>query len=104
MKKSIWPLLLIFFVLGGLVILLVGKVILPPQPRPESVQAISENWAESAHADRESFTFNYWNEYEPPEIPAFCAKCHSAYGYLDYLGRMAVKPLLLIHPCQSVLW
>jgi hypothetical protein len=87
MKKSIWPLLLIFFVLGGLVILLVGKVILPPQPRPESVQAISENWAESAHADRESFTFNYWNEYDPPEIPAFCAKCHSAYGYLDYLGE-----------------
>jgi len=86
MKKYIWPLLLIFFVLGGLVVLLVGKVILPPDPRPETVQAISEKWAESAHADSESISFTYWDEREPPEIPPFCAKCHGTPGYLDYLG------------------
>ena len=87
MKKSIWPLLLIFFVLGGLVILLLGKVILPPESRPETVQAISEKWTESGHADSDSFAFHYWDEYDPPEIPGFCAKCHSTYGYLDYLGE-----------------
>jgi len=87
MKKSIWPLLIIFFVLGALVILLVGKVILPPEPRPETVQAISEKWTGSGHADSDSFTFHYWDEYEPPEIPSSCAKCHSLDGYLDYLGE-----------------
>jgi hypothetical protein len=87
MKKYIWPLLLIFFILGGLVVLLIGQVILPPDPRPETVQAVSENWSASGHSDWESISFTYWDEREPPEIPANCAKCHSTYGYLDYLGE-----------------
>ncbi|MFU8826074.1 MAG: polyheme membrane-associated cytochrome C [Brevefilum sp.] len=87
MRKYIWPLLLIFFLLGGLVVLLIGQVVLPPAPRPETVQAISLNWSSSGHSDRESISFTYWDQREPPEIPANCAKCHSTYGYLDYLGE-----------------
>lgn len=87
MKKIIWPLLLIFFLLGGLVVILLGQVVLPPQARPETVQAVSENWTTSGHSDSESVSFTYWDEREPPVIPANCAKCHSTYGYLDYLGE-----------------
>lgn len=87
MKKYIWPLLIIFFLLGGLVAILIGQVVLPPEPRVESVEAISDKWSESGHSDRESESFTRWDEDEPPEIPTNCAKCHSAYGYLDYLGE-----------------
>jgi len=87
MKKFVWPLLLIFFLIGGLAAILIGQVVLPPEPRPESVEAISEKWAGSGHADSESASFTHWNEDDPAEIPARCAKCHSAYGYLDYLGE-----------------
>lgn len=54
---------------------------------PESVQAISEKWAQSGHANTGSESFIHWNEDEPPEIPDYCAKCHSMYGYLDFLGE-----------------
>ena len=67
--------------------ILFGGVILPPQARPETVQAISENWTTSGHADSESVSFTYWDDRDPPEIPTNCAKCHSTYGYLDYLGE-----------------
>lgn len=87
MKKYIWPLLLIFFLLGGLAVILFGGVLLPPQAPPETVQAISEKWTTSGHADSESVSFTYWDERDPPEIPTNCAKCHSTYGYLDYLGE-----------------
>lgn len=87
MRKYIWPLLLIFFLLGGLVVILFGQVILPPDPRPKSVQAISEEWNTAGHSDRESVSFTYWDERDPPVIPANCAKCHSEPGYLDYLGE-----------------
>ncbi len=87
MKKHIWPLLLIFFLLGGLVIILFGGVILPPAPPPQTVQAISENWTTSGHADSTSRSFTFWDDRDPPIIPATCAKCHSAHGYLDYLGE-----------------
>jgi len=87
MKKLVWPLFIIFFLAGGLIAILIGEVVLPPEPRPESVEAISEKWTESGHADRESESFVHWDEDEPPEVPTNCAKCHSAYGYLDYLGE-----------------
>lgn len=87
MKKFVWPLLIIFFLAGGLVAILIGEVVLPPEPRPEPVEAISEKWTDSGHADRESESFVHWDEDDPPEVPTNCAKCHSAYGYLDYLGE-----------------
>lgn len=87
MKKFVWPLLVIFFFLGGLAVILIGQVALPPEPKPESVEVISDKWTESGHADTEAEAFTHWDEDEPAEIPANCAKCHSAYGYIDYLGE-----------------
>ena len=29
---------------------------------------------------------DHWNEDDPAEVPASCAKCHSAAGYQDFLG------------------
>ncbi len=92
MKKLVWPLLLIFFLLGGLAAIMVGQVVLPPEPRPESVEAISEKWASSGHADQESRSFTNWDENDPPVVPATCAKCHSAFGYLSYLGEDGSEP------------
>ncbi|MBN1261168.1 MAG: polyheme membrane-associated cytochrome C [Anaerolineae bacterium] len=34
-----------------------------------------------------SESFVHWDEDEPPVIPTSCAKCHSTYGYLDFLGE-----------------
>lgn len=95
MKKPVWPLLAILFLAGGLTAILIGQVILPPEPRIESVEAISEKWAESDHADTEAEAFIHWDEDDPAEIPANCAKCHSAYGYLDYLGEDGTEALMV---------
>ncbi len=104
MKKYIWPLLLIFFLIGGLAAILIGQVVLPPEPRPKTVQAISEEWTGSGHADFEAEAFTHWDEDEPAEIPARCAKCHSAYGYLDYLGEDGSEAYAVdqAHPVGSV--
>jgi len=87
MKKWIWPLLVIFFLLGGLTVILVGQISLPVDTQTESVEEISEKWSESGHADAASESFTHWDEDDPAEVPANCAKCHSGYGYLDYLGE-----------------
>lgn len=87
MKKFVWPLLVIFFLLGGLAVILIGQVVLPPEPRPETVAEISTNWFNSGHSEFTAEPFIHWDEEVPPEVPANCAKCHSAYGYLDYLGQ-----------------
>jgi hypothetical protein len=104
MKKFVWPLLLIFFLLGGLAVILLGQVTLPPEPRPESVAAISEKWAASGHADADAAAFTHWDEDEPPIIPDRCAKCHSANGYLDYLGEdgSEAQSVDQSHPIGSV--
>lgn len=104
MKKFVWPLLVIFFLLGGLVAILIGQITLPPEPRPESVQAISDKWTDSGHADTESESFVHWDEDDPPEVPVNCAKCHSTYGYLDYLGEdgSEVNSVDSAHPIGSV--
>jgi hypothetical protein len=45
-----------------------------------------KEWAGSGHADANAEAFTHWNEETPPEIPIPCAKCHSTYGYQDFLG------------------
>jgi hypothetical protein len=55
--------------------------------RTEPIEAISQRWAGSTHALASSESFTHWNEDEPPLVPARCAKCHSTYGYLDYVGE-----------------
>ncbi len=55
-------------------------------PPGESLDTIAAKWTQSGHSDRTSISFTYWDDDEPPVIPENCAKCHSLYGYLDYLG------------------
>ncbi len=86
MKKWIWPLLVIIFLLGGLTVILIGQVTFP-QETQTSVEEISDQWSGSAHADSEAEAFTHWDEDDPAEVPANCAKCHSGFGYLDYLGE-----------------
>ncbi len=45
-----------------------------------------EEWMASPHADFESESFRHWDEEDPQEVPASCAKCHSSAGYQDFLG------------------
>ncbi len=58
---------------------------------PESMSAVSvvpfeAQWAASGHADASAEAFVHWDEDDPAEIPARCAKCHSTPGFLDFLG------------------
>jgi hypothetical protein len=62
-----------------------------PEPSagpPGSVSATEvpfyADWASSPHAHRSSEAFNHWNK--EGAVPVGCAKCHSAPGFLDYLG------------------
>lgn len=41
-------------------------------------------WASSGHADSTAPAFNRWNS--DGEVPASCARCHTASGYQDYIG------------------
>jgi len=43
-------------------------------------------WASSGHADATAEAFTHWDSDDPPEVPSECAKCHSTFGYLDFLG------------------
>jgi hypothetical protein len=43
-------------------------------------------WESSGHADTEAEAFNHWDEDDPQEVPATCARCHSTPGYRDYIG------------------
>jgi hypothetical protein len=56
-----------------------------PDPIVKDVP-FQDEWANSPHADAESEAFIHWNEDDPAEVPASCAKCHSTPGYLDFVG------------------
>ncbi len=43
-------------------------------------------WIDSGHADADAEAFRHWDEDDPQEVSTRCAKCHSAPGYLDFLG------------------
>jgi hypothetical protein len=43
-------------------------------------------WVSSGHAKTDAEAFNHWNEDDPAVIPISCARCHSTYGYRDYVG------------------
>ena len=63
----------------------------PPtaEPCPEPVVKdvpFQDMWVNSAHADKAAEAFNHWNEADPVEIPASCARCHSTSGFQDFVG------------------
>jgi hypothetical protein len=45
-----------------------------------------KEWQGSGHADAMAEAFRHWDQDDPQEVPASCAKCHSSGGYQDFLG------------------
>lgn len=84
MNKRIFILVLVIitFVLAGWIIYVTSQA-----RQARSVEEVSVDWWGSAHADSQAEAFIHWNEDEPAEVPANCAKCHSGQGFLDYLGQ-----------------
>ncbi|MGC9467597.1 MAG: polyheme membrane-associated cytochrome C [Anaerolineae bacterium] len=80
-----WPKIITFVVAIALII---GGAIWAYRifEAPESIESITDKWSQSGHADTASESWTHWDEDEPPVVPEACAKCHSLYGYLDYLG------------------
>jgi hypothetical protein len=74
--------------LGLILLALTGLVIWGYQffVAPEPIQGITQKWEQAGHADTSSESFTHWDEDDPPQVPQSCAKCHSLYGYLDFLG------------------
>ncbi|MDJ0523445.1 MAG: hypothetical protein QNJ90_15360 [Planctomycetota bacterium] len=55
-----------------------------PNVDPTTAALILAAWQGSAHSDYDARAFRHWDE--DGAIPISCARCHSAYGYQDYLG------------------
>ena len=58
----------------------------PQDPGAVADLAIVEQWTASPHADASAEAFAHWNEDDPAEVPANCARCHSTTGFEDFLG------------------
>jgi hypothetical protein len=57
-----------------------------PEPEPTVEIPFLAAWQGSGHADATAEAFRHWDEDDPMEVPSSCAKCHSSYGYQDFLG------------------
>lgn len=57
----------------------------------DSVEVATSNWSESGHADFNSISFTYWDDNDPPLVPANCAACHSSHGLLDFIGERGTE-------------
>jgi len=82
-KKSFFLLIAVF---AAALLVWVGCTTLQATDAKASVEEITTKWEGSGHADMTSEAFNHWNEDDPAEIPATCAKCHSTSGFRDYVG------------------
>ncbi len=61
----------------------------PESVEPEAVGPeipFLAEWMTSGHADATAEAFRHWDEDDPVAVPADCAKCHSTYGYRDFIG------------------
>lgn len=56
-----------------------------PEPVVKDVP-FQDAWANSPHGDTTAEAFIHWDEEDPAEVPASCAKCHSTPGFLDFVG------------------
>jgi len=57
-----------------------------PTAEPALVAPHESDWAASPHNDATSMAFTDWNETEDKMVPASCAQCHSATGFVDFVG------------------
>ena len=62
------------------------EVMVEATAEPSVEVPFEEAWAGSGHADAEAEAFRHWDEDDPAEVPANCAKCHSTPGMQDFLG------------------
>jgi len=76
--------LVLYVLMISAVLAVIGLYVLPDPPEP--VAPISEKWERSPHNAADSESFTRWDEDDPPRVPVACAKCHSSFGYRDYLG------------------
>jgi hypothetical protein len=58
----------------------------PPPPEAGLEVPFEDDWAGSPHADASAEAFVHWDEDDPPEVSTSCAKCHSSFGFQDFLG------------------
>lgn len=75
-----------------------------PEPTEAPIQVpFEEAWRGSAHADVAAEAFVHWNEEDPAEVPAACAKCHIGSGYQDFLGAdgSAAGTIDATHPAKG---
>ncbi len=63
----------------------VVEVMVEPEG-PDLTIPFEEQWASSAHADASAEAFVHWDEDDPAEVSASCAKCHSTPGFQDFVG------------------
>jgi hypothetical protein len=68
----------------------------PPGMLPTVEVPFYAEWASSPHAHRAAEPFNHWNK--EGAIPVECARCHSAPGFLDYLGADGTAAGVVDHP------
>lgn len=85
MKKNTF--ILIFLVFVAALLVWVGLMTKQAnEVKASSIEDITTKWEGSGHADKESEAFVHWNEDDPAEVPARCAKCHSSSGFMDFVG------------------
>lgn len=70
----------------------------------DTVEQAALDWDESGHADFNSISFTYWDDNDPPLIPANCAACHSLHGAMDFAGARGTPAGSVAHdmPVGSV--
>jgi hypothetical protein len=64
----------------------VVEKVVKEEAQPAADIPFAEEWISSPHAKTDAEAFVHWNEEDPPVVPKTCAKCHSTYGYRDFLG------------------
>ncbi len=98
MRRSMWLAVLVAL-LSLLSVQVASAAPLAQDDEPVDVEVpFLMEWMGSAHADAESESFTHWDEDDPAEIPQSCAKCHSEYGHLDFLGEDGTEAGVVDNP------
>jgi hypothetical protein len=99
MRRSMWLAVVLVAFLGLLSVQVASAAPLAQDDEPVDVEVpFLMEWMGSAHADAESESFIHWDEDDPAEIPQSCAKCHSEYGHLDFLGEDGTEAGVVDNP------
>jgi hypothetical protein len=58
----------------------------PPVIQADTLIPYIEDWETSGHANFDAEAFRHWDGDEEKVVPASCAKCHSEFGFRDFVG------------------